>query len=185
MTTAYKAVIIGAGVAGLASAIRLSVQGFDVTVYEKNSYPGGKLSHFTLDGFSFDAGPSLFTQPENIIELFELAHEPVDKYFQFEKVPVTCKYFFENGMVVNAYAELEKFAAEMQEKTGEDGTKILSYLKQSENVYNSIGKVFLDHSIHKRKSLLKAPLLQAIKAIKSNLIFGSLNQLNTDFFTKP
>jgi phytoene desaturase len=185
MSIASKAIIIGAGVAGLASAIRLAVQGFKVTVFEKNNYPGGKLSHFTLGGFSFDAGPSLFTQPENIIELFELANEPVDEYFQFEKVPVTCKYFFENGIVINAYAEAEKFAAEMHEKTGEDANKILSYLKQSENVYNNIGKVFLEHSLHRRKSLFKAPLLQAIKATKANLITGSLHQLNTAHFTKP
>src|SRR4051812_37034647 len=99
MSTFLKSVIIGSGVAGLASAIRLAVQGFEVTVYEKNSYPGGKLSHFSLGDFNFDAGPSLFTQPENISELFELAGERLEEYFSFKKVPVTCKYFYENGVV--------------------------------------------------------------------------------------
>jgi len=185
MSTAAKAIVIGAGVGGLATAIRLAVQGFDVSVYEKNNQSGGKLSHFTLNGFSFDGGPSLFTQPENISELFDLANEPIDQYFQYEKVDLTCKYFFENGTVVNAYAEPEKFAAEMEEKTGEKADRILWYLKQSENTYNKIGKVFIDHSIHKTKNLLKAPLLQAIKATKASFIFGSLNQLNTAHFTKP
>ncbi len=55
-----NAIVIGSGVAGLASAIRLAVQGIQVTVLEKNDYPGGKLSHFGLNGYSFDAGPSLF-----------------------------------------------------------------------------------------------------------------------------
>src|SRR5690349_4425604 len=123
MSTAANAIIIGAGLAGLATAIRLAVQGFDVSVYEKNNQSGGKLSHFTLNGFSFDGGPSLFTQPENISELFDLANEPIDQYFQYEKVDLTCKYFFENGTVVNAYAEPEKFALEMEEKTGEKADK--------------------------------------------------------------
>ena len=65
-----KATIIGSGVAGLASAIRLAVQGFEVSVYEKNAKPGGKLSSFEKDGFQFDAGPSLFTQPQNVEELY-------------------------------------------------------------------------------------------------------------------
>ena len=61
-----KAIIIGAGIGGMATAIRLAVQGFSVEVYEKNNFPGGKLSAFEMSGFKFDAGPSLFTQPKNI-----------------------------------------------------------------------------------------------------------------------
>ena len=71
-----KAVIIGSGIGGMATAIRLSVQGYQVTVYEKNNCPGGKLTAFEKDGYSFDAGPSLFTQPQNLEALFELAGEP-------------------------------------------------------------------------------------------------------------
>ena len=89
-----KAVIIGSGVAGMASAIRLAVQGFAVTVYEKNTYPGGKLSAFEKEGFHFDAGPSLFTQPQNIEELFALADEPIENYLSYHKIDIACKYFF-------------------------------------------------------------------------------------------
>lgn len=87
--------------------------------------------------------------------------------------------------MINAYADPQKFAIELEEKTGEDSAKVLSYLQQSEQVYNKIGTVFLEHSLHKRRSLLKAPLLQAIKATKLKYIFSSLNQLNTDHFTRP
>ncbi len=91
------AFIIGSGIAGLATAIRLAVQGWQVTVFEKNSYPGGKISWFAKEGYSFDAGPSLFTQPQLIEELFAIAGEPIDEYFKYEKLPVSCRYFFENG----------------------------------------------------------------------------------------
>ncbi len=185
MSTHPKAIIIGAGVAGLASAIRLAVQQFDVTVFEKNNYSGGKLSHFTLGDYQFDAGPSLFTQPENIIELFELAGERIAEYFEFEKVPFSCKYFFENGTVINAFADAAAFAEEMKAKTGEDPEKVISYLKQSEKLYNDIGTVFLDHSLQKRKSLFKAPLTKAIKATRLKFVIGSLNDLNAKHFTRP
>jgi phytoene dehydrogenase-like protein len=59
-----KAVIIGAGIAGIVTAIRLAVKGYVVEVYEANSYPGGKLAEIEQHGYRFDAGPSLFTMPQ-------------------------------------------------------------------------------------------------------------------------
>ncbi len=185
MSTYPRAIIIGAGVAGLATAIRLAVEQFDVTVFEKNSFPGGKLSHFNLGDYQFDAGPSLFTQPQNIAELFELAGESAAEYFEFEKVPSSCKYFFENGTVVNAYADATAFAEEMKTKTGEKPEKVISYLKQSQKLYEDIGTVFLDYSLKKRNSLFKAPLIKAIKAVRLKFVLGSLDGLNTKHFTRP
>ena len=76
-----KAIIIGSGVGGLATALRLKAQGLDVLVFENNSYPGGKLSSFTLGKYRFDAGPSLLTMPHYIDELFELFDEkPQDTF---------------------------------------------------------------------------------------------------------
>jgi phytoene dehydrogenase-like protein len=85
-----QVIVIGAGVAGLASAIRMACRGFQVKVFEKNAFPGGKLHHFEKDGFHFDAGPSLFTRPHLIEELFALAGEPMEGYLTFEKLPVSC-----------------------------------------------------------------------------------------------
>ncbi|MFN5884638.1 MAG: FAD-dependent oxidoreductase, partial [Bacteroidota bacterium] len=71
--------IIGSGIAGIATSIRLACAGYRVSVYEANAYPGGKLSEITGSGFRFDAGPSLFTLPHQVDELFTLAGKnPVD-----------------------------------------------------------------------------------------------------------
>src|SRR5438067_6081518 len=120
MKSNFKAIVIGSGIAGIASAIRLAAQGFEVTVFEKNNYPGGKLYDFTLTGFHFDAGPSLFTQLQNIEELFELAGENIADYFEYTPIPIACKYFYEDGIILNAYTAKEKFAQELSEKSGED-----------------------------------------------------------------
>ena len=66
-----KVSIIGSGIGGICAAIRLKSKGFDVEVFEKNKMPGGKLNTFSLDRFRFDAGPSLFTMPFLVDELFE------------------------------------------------------------------------------------------------------------------
>ena len=111
MSTHQKnAIVIGSGIAGIASAIRLAVQGFDVSVYEKNATPGGKLTSFSKNGFHFDAGPSLFTRPGNIEDLFELAGEPMENYFSYSALPVACKYFYEGGKQVTGFTNAEQFA---------------------------------------------------------------------------
>ena len=57
-----KAIVIGAGIGGLASALRLRRKGFDVDVYEANPYAGGKIHAFEQNGYRFDAGPSRSTE---------------------------------------------------------------------------------------------------------------------------
>ena len=78
-------------------------QGFVVKVFEKNAVPGGKLSMFEQDGYRFDAGPSLFTQPANMEELFAAAGEPIQDYFNYKRMEVACTYFFESGKVCLLY----------------------------------------------------------------------------------
>ena len=177
-----KAIIIGAGVAGLASAIRLAVQGFEVKVFEKNSYPGGKLSHFKIGDFNFDAGPSLFTQPHHLEALFALANEPIEDYFKYTAVPISCKYFYEDGTIVNAFTDTKKFTNELKEKLQEYEGAVVNYLEQSKNLYTNIGSVFLNFSLHKSKTLLNAPILKALKNTKLKYLFNTMNGLNKKQF---
>lgn len=179
---ASKAIIIGSGVAGMAISIRLALKGYDVNVFEKNDYPGGKLSAFEKDGFHFDAGPSLFTQPQNIEELFALANEPLQNYFSFQPVDIACKYFYENGKQVNAHTNSLHFAQEMKEQLNEDPQTVINYLKQSEKLYESTGELFLDHSLHQKKTWIHKRVGKALSTIKFRYLFQSLNKYNSSQF---
>jgi phytoene desaturase len=66
------AVVIGSGFGGLAAAIRLSVKGYDVRIYEKLDAPGGRAYVYKQDGFTFDAGPTIITAPFLLEELWQL-----------------------------------------------------------------------------------------------------------------
>jgi phytoene desaturase len=180
-----KAVIIGSGVAGLATAIRLATQGFSVSVYEKNDYAGGKISWFEKDGYSFDAGPSLFTQPQNIEELFTLAKEPIEKYFSYQPVKNICTYFFENGKMIQAYNDPAQFADELQQQVNEPPKNTLNYLKDAENLYNKIGNIFLNHSLHKKRTWLHKRIIRALAVIKYPYLFQSLHQYNSNKLSSP
>ena len=63
--------IIGSGIAGLSSAIRLVNKGHSVTIFERSKTFGGKIGKLKLNKFSFDTGPSLLTLPHLIDELFQ------------------------------------------------------------------------------------------------------------------
>ena len=178
-----KAIIIGSGIAGMAVSIRLAVQGFDVHVYESNSYPGGKLSFFEKEGYKFDEGPSLFTQPNNIEALFSLANEPIKDYFEYVSVPIACTYFFENGKKVNAYTEKNKFAKELALVLNEKTTSTIDYLESAENLYNNVGAVFLNHSLHNKKTWLHTRVFKALRSIRFNYLFRSLNHHNKSKFS--
>ena len=179
-----KAVIIGSGIGGMATAIRLAVQGYQVTVYEKNNCPGGKLTAFEKDGYYFDAGPSLFTQPQNLEALFELAGEPIKDYFSYQPVNIACSYFFENGKKVNAYTDAAAFAAEMEQQINEPAQHVSSYLKRAANSYEKIGSVFLDHSLQKSRTWLHTRTLRALGALKLPYLFRSLHQYNRRQFSR-
>jgi phytoene desaturase len=177
-----SAIVIGSGIAGLAVATRLSLQGFEVKVFERNTYPGGKLSMFEKDGYRFDAGPSLFTQPQNIVELFEEAGEPIEDYFTYKSVDIACKYFFESGKIIHAYTNAEAYAEELHVKTGEPKSSLINYLSDSQKLYNNIGTVFLNHSLHKSATWLHKRALTALRTVKFSYLFQSLHKYNANKF---
>ncbi|MEO8711796.1 MAG: 1-hydroxycarotenoid 3,4-desaturase CrtD [Parafilimonas sp.] len=185
MSAKQKAFIIGSGIAGIACAIRLAVQGFAVTVFEKNSYPGGKLFTFEKDDYRFDTGPSLFVQPQNIEELFTLAGEDIHEYIKYKPIDIACKYFYEDGTIINAYTNKEKFANELQQKTGEPVQHAFSYLKESEKIYNNIGNIFLSRSLHKKSTWRNRSILKALATTRPGYIFSTLHEANKKKFKSP
>lgn len=180
-----QAFVIGAGVAGMAAAIRLRLQGFEVTVFEKNEYPGGKLSSFTKNDYHFDAGPSLFTRAALVAELFQAAGEPMEAYFSFEKLPIACHYFYEDGTQLKAYADPADFANELFQKLGEPTENIRQYLHRSALTYTHIGELFLNFSLHKIAILFKGKILKALQYTRWAFLFKSLNRYHEQQFQSP
>ncbi|MCD8166739.1 MAG: NAD(P)-binding protein [Bacteroides sp.] len=85
--------VIGSGISGLAISIRLAVRGANITVYEKNRVPGGKIAEIRSEGFRFDTGPSLFTLPQLAQELFTLAGERMPDWIPYRNLTSNCLCF--------------------------------------------------------------------------------------------
>ncbi|MBB6108104.1 phytoene desaturase [Mucilaginibacter lappiensis] len=177
-----KALIIGAGIAGIATAIRLAVKGYRVDVFEGNSHPGGKLSEFEQEDFRFDAGPSLFTMPQYVDELFILAGKNPADFFNYQQLDVVCRYFYEDGTILSAYADEEQFAAEVNQQTGEAVSSVKEYLKNSANIYSITNHVFLERSLHRLKTYLHWDTLRSVFRFPQIDASRTMHKANQLFF---
>jgi phytoene desaturase len=180
-----KAIIIGSGVGGLATALRLKAQGLDVVVFENNSYPGGKLSSFNLGQYRFDAGPSLLTMPHYIDELFELFNENPKDYFNYKRKDISCKYFWEDRTVLNAYSDKNKFINEINKVLKVDKNIVTKYLLKAKKKYDLTKNIFLEQSLHKIKTYLSSDLIKGIFNLYIFQINKTLDTVNQDELKEP
>ncbi|UZR94914.1 1-hydroxycarotenoid 3,4-desaturase CrtD [Chondrinema litorale] len=181
--TGKKVTVIGSGIAGLATSVRLAIKGYQVSVYEANSYAGGKLSEIVQDGYRFDAGPSLFTMPHFVTELFELAGKNPQAYFQYEKLPIVCKYLYEDGSSFTSYTNRNALIKEFTNKFNEDEQSVEKYLKKSKEIYQITEDVFLNKSLHLLSTYINKGTLKSMMQLYKIQIFESMHQANSRYFT--
>ncbi|MCB9188835.1 MAG: phytoene desaturase [Flavobacteriales bacterium] len=182
---ARKAIVIGAGIAGIASSIRLRIKGFDVEVYEKNSYPGGKLTELNLGDFRFDAGPSLFTMPQYVEELFRMAGRNPEDYFDYVKLDNVCHYFWDDGKQFVASADPQSFAQEAGKNFNCDSSEITAKLEKAAYIEATTGKLFLEQSLHDWKGFVNKETLIALSRIPKLGLNKTLNEVNEASFKDP
>jgi phytoene desaturase len=180
-----SAVVIGSGIAGIATSIRLRKKGYNVDVFEANNYPGGKLTSFIKNGFRFDAGPSLLTMPNLVEELFELFEEDASQYFQYKKKEVVCNYFWEDGTIFSVDADAQKFAKDASKKFGVAEGKITNYLNRSRKKYELTAPIFLEKSLHQSSTYFSKETLRSFLQLGSMDIMNNLNYLNKKSFQEP
>lgn len=109
-----RTVVIGAGLGGLAAAIRLRARGHRVTVLEATDQPGGRASVFLRDGFSFDAGPTVVTAPYLLHELFALAGRDSRDYFELLPVDPFYRVEFADGSRFNYVGDEERIVEQIR-----------------------------------------------------------------------
>lgn len=177
--------IIGSGIAGIASAIRLAVRGYHVHIHEKNSYPGGKLTVVEGNGFRFDAGPSLFTMPHFVDELFALANKNPADYFQYAEHPIAAKYFFEDGKQLYFYTDEEALKTEIEKQLNVSADPLLKHLEKSAYIYKKTHKTFLEMSLHKYSNFLSWDVLESIAAIPNLGLFSTMHDENAKSLNHP
>ncbi|TAF67825.1 MAG: phytoene desaturase [Cytophagales bacterium] len=182
MQTPKTCAIIGAGPAGMASAVRMANKGYQVTVFETNSQAGGKLSQSEIEGYRFDMGPSVFTMPHFVDELFTISGKNPRDYYEYISLDPVYRYFYEDGTAIVAHKNPTQFAQEIEKKTGEKAATVEKFLQKITKTYDLTADIFLHNSLHKLKNYFTYRVLKGILNFNRLEAFKTMYQANQQTF---
>lgn len=131
-------VIIGAGLGGLALAIRLQGQGFQVTVLEKNSAVGGHASRLEQGGYTFDMGPSLITAPDIIQKVFHAGGTRMEDHLTLQKLNPFYRIYFHDGTHLDYSDDTDRMIAQMAQFHPDDAAHYHDFLRESRELYHAV-----------------------------------------------
>lgn len=128
-------IVVGAGLGGLSTALRLSYKGYQVTMIEKQDIPGGRLHLLKKDGFTFDVGPSFFSMSYEFKELFDSIGEPIP--FELNELnPLYTVNMAGSDRVFQIYKDLDRLAEEFKGIESDFETKVRGYLKGAKEIFH-------------------------------------------------
>ena len=179
-----KAAIVGAGIGGLAIAIRLARKGYVVTVFEQRKRVGGKLNELRIGEYRFDTGPSLFTLPSLVDELFALAESDNQLDFGYKKLENVTRYFYPDGKVLNSWPDPQRFANEAADVLNEPADNILRYLKECNDLYRLTSNMFIFNPFPSWKGFTSDEAKEIGKNLKKLKAFETMHRVNTRSFTQ-
>lgn len=131
-----KVVVIGAGFAGLSAATCLAHKGFDVTVLEKNSSPGGRARMWEKDGFRFDLGPSWYWMPDVFERYFKLFGKEVSAFYSLERLDPSYRIYYAPNDFLDVPAGVDALKEMFERLEPGSGEKLQKFLDESRYKYD-------------------------------------------------
>ena len=171
MQTQPSAIVIGAGIGGIAAAARLARHGFDVTVLEKNEKPGGRANQIVRDGHRFDVGPTLFLMPEVWQETYRALGENLSDHLDLRRIDPTYTVHFEDGLRLQLTSSLGAMQSQLESVEKTSFTGFLQYIAEGGRHYKLSLEKFLGRNFEGLLdyfSLPNLPLLLQLKALQKH-----------------
>jgi len=147
-----RVVVVGGGLAGLASAVELRGRGAEVTIVEANHHLGGKMNVLSESGFTFDMGPTILTLPEVLCGIIRRAQRRVPDLIDLVRLDPQWRCFFEDGVCIDLRENVDDMVRELEAKipgsgAGDGWRKLIEYSRRmnrlSRNVffYKDVGGI--------------------------------------------
>ena len=191
-----KAVVIGAGYGGIAASLRLRAKGYDVEVIDQCSAIGGRAQVYQVDGFKYDAGPTVLTAPFLFEELFNLFDKNIKDYVDIVPLKTWYQFYFPDGKVFNYGGSLDSTLREIEKFDPRDKQNYLQLLEKSKAIFKIGFEDLADQAFHNFSKMvavlpdlirlnsvqtvwglvsshLKSPYMQQAFSIQSLLVGGN------------
>jgi phytoene desaturase len=163
-----SAIVIGAGIGGIATAGRLARNGYEVTVVEKTSQPGGRCNQIIKDGHRFDVGPTLFLMPEVFEETYAALGEQMSHHLDLKRIDPTYTVRFDDGTSLGLTSNLGEMQTQLEAIEPGAFGGFLRYLAEGQQNYRLSLQKFVGRNFYnyfQYFSLSNLPLLFKLKAL--------------------
>lgn len=181
-----RVAIIGAGMGGIAAAIRLSAFGFHVDVFEKSAYPGGKMREINFGGEAINAGPTVFTMRWVFDELLDASSQSLDDVLEFQQANVLARHAWQNSPTLDLFADIEQSADAIGAFAGAKNAEgYRRFCNDSAQIFHTLKRSYIAAQRPSQFELVKniGPLnIGAMLALKP---FSTLWNALGDYFPDP
>ncbi len=178
----HKVIVVGAGLGGLSTAIRLQAQGWDVHIFEKNNCPGGRMNQIQEKGFKIDMGPTLVMMPEMLQEVFQVAGKRMEDYIQLKPLSPSYEVHLGDGTRFNMTSNLHELMDQFEQRSPKDAKRFFRYLEQAHQKYRLSRKHFIERSFNKITDLFNFSTLIGMLGIKP---YGSVTSFTKKYIKDP
>ncbi|MGC0141612.1 phytoene desaturase family protein [Pseudactinotalea sp. Z1732] len=156
-----SAVVVGGGIAGLATAALLARDGFRVDLLEQQDQVGGRAGSWQADGFRFDTGPSWLLMPEVFERFFSRMGTSMGSRLDVVPLDPAYRVFFEgHEQQVDIVADVDRNVATFEAIEAGSGTRLRDYLRSAQHTYQMALAHFLYTSFTSRTDLLRGAVLK-------------------------
>lgn len=177
-----KVIVIGSGFAGLSAATHLAHKGFDVTLIEKNSMPGGRAQQFESNGFVFDMGPSWYWMPDIFDAYFDFFGKKVSDYYRLKRLDPSYNVFFHDGDVMHVPAKMNELEAMFEKYEVGSSQKLKAFLAEAKYKY----EVGIGEFVHKPShSIMEFADFRVLKSMFGLQMFSNISTQIRKLFKNP
>src|SRR5690349_13086391 len=177
-----KVSVIGSGFSGLACSAVLAQAGFDVTVFEKNSLPGGRARTFEAGGFIFDMGPSWYWMPDVFEKYFQRFGASASDFYSLIRLDPSYRVWFGQGDYLDVPAGVEPLCKLFESLEPGSSKHLRRFLREAKVKYDfGINELVYKPGL----SIFELVNMKLLKGIFQLHLFQSFSHYVRKFFKEP
>jgi diapolycopene oxygenase len=183
-----RVAVIGSGLGGLSAACTLAARGYEVGVFEKNPWLGGKAAVLEEQGFRFDMGPTILIQPSVLRRIFCEAGRNLADYVDMVRLDPQWRCFFDDHTVLDLKDDVRDMAASLEAREPGLGARFIEFMELSERLHTISDKFFFWKSVGSMRDTFDiggAFQISVLKDVMSMRLGQTVSGTIRDFIKDP